>query len=108
MLLCSCLLIVGFLFLFYLLEVCSLHILDSLPVRQRTGLPETTGQLHSSVAQPRHGELIVLNWHCCCFIHCEYEIAALTLLTEITFIYPGRFLLVLLKTTQIYEQHNIN
>lgn len=43
---------------FLLPPVCGVYVLDSLPVRQRTGLPQTTGQLHPSVAQPRHGESV--------------------------------------------------
>lgn len=36
--------------------VRGVYVLESVPVRQRPGLPQTTGQLHPSVAQPRHGE----------------------------------------------------
>ncbi len=51
----------NFVFFLRLSLVCGVHVLESLPVRQRAGLPQTTGQLHPAVAQPRHGESTALH-----------------------------------------------
>lgn len=40
----------------FLFVVCGDYVLGSVPVRQRSGLPKTSGQLYTSVAKPWHGE----------------------------------------------------
>lgn len=61
----GCSLVANFVF-FCVSPVCGVYVLEPVPVRQRTGLPQTTGQLHPSVAQPRHGEpaFLCFNWSC--------------------------------------------